>query len=115
MSEIFIELYHDEDVSALIAELVRARGFSVLTTLQAGNLGKSDKDQLEFATSRQRALLTHNRIDFEELAKQYFEENKAHFGIIIAVRRLPNEMTQRLLEVLNQNTSDQMLNQILYI
>lgn len=115
MSEIFIELYHDEDVSALIAELVRARGFSVLTTLKAGNLGKSDAEQLEFAVSKKRVLLTHNRVDFEILAKEYFEQDKTHYGIIIAVRRLPNEMTQRLLGVLNYTTADEMINQIRYI
>ena len=115
MSEIFIELYHDEDVSALIAKMVRARGFSVLTTLEAGSLGKSDAEQLEFAVIQKRVLLTHNRVDFEILAKEYFEQNKTHYGIIIAVRRLPNEMTQRLLDVLNYTTADEMINQIRYI
>ncbi len=115
MSEIFIELYHDEDVSALIADLIRARGFSVLTTLEAGNLGKSDATQLEFSVNQKRVLLTHNRVDFEELAKQYFEENRNHYGIIIAVRRLPNEIAQRLLDVLNQSTADEMINQLRYI
>ena len=115
MSKIFIELYHDEDVSALIADLVRARGFSALTTLQAENTGKSDAEQLEFAASGQKVLLTHNRVDFERLAQNYFEQDKTHHGIIIAVRRLPNEMAQRLLEILNQTTADEMINQIRYI
>lgn len=115
MNEIFIELYTDEDVGALIAKLIRARGFSVLTTLEAENLGKSDAEQLAFAVSQEKVLLTHNRVDFEKLAKRYFEQNKTHFGIIIAVRRLPNEMARRLLELLNQNTADEMINQIRYI
>ena len=115
MSNIFIELYNDEDVSVLIAKLVKARGFSVLTTLEADNLGKSDAEQLEFAVSQARVLLTHNRVDFENLASEYFEQDKTHNGIIIAVRRLPNEMVQRLLEVLNQITADEMINQIRYI
>jgi hypothetical protein len=115
MSEIFIELYNDEDVSALIANLIRARGFSVLTTLEAGNLGKSDAQQLEFAVSREKVLLTHNRVDFEDLARFYFDNNISHSGIIIAVRRLPNEMAQRLLFILNHVTADEMINQIRYI
>jgi hypothetical protein len=115
MSEIFIDLYHDEDVSVLIAELIKARGFSVVTTLEAGNLGKSDAEQLKFAVNGKRVLLTHNRVDFEELAKQYFEQGKTHYGIIMAVRRLPNETVQRLLEILNHTTSDEMIDQIRYI
>lgn len=115
MSNIFIELYDDEDVSVLIADLIRARGFSVLTTLEAGNLGKSDAEQLEFAVSQERVLLTHNRMDFEKLALEYFEQEKTHYGIIVAVRRLPNEMAQRLFDILNQTTADEMINQIRYI
>ena len=115
MSEIFIELYLDEDVSILIADLIKARGFSVMTTHQAGNLGKSDAEQFEFAANQKKVLLTHNRVDFENLAKKYFAENKMHYGIIIAVRRLPNEMVQRILKILNHNTADEMINQIIYV
>lgn len=75
----------------------------------------SDEEQLEFAVNEKRVLLTHNRVDFEELATQYFQENKTHYGIIIAVLRLPNETVKRLLEILNQNTVDEMINQIRYI
>ena len=115
MNDIFIEIYTDEDISAIIAKSVKARGFSVLTTLEAENLGTSDAAQLAFATARKKVLLTHNRVDFEQIAKQYFEQNKDHHGIIIAVRRLPNEITQRLLEILNDATADEMINQIRYI
>lgn len=115
MNGVFIELYADEDVSAIISKSVKARGFSVLTTLEVGNLGKSDAEQLGFAAAEKRVLLTHNRVDFEELAKEYFEQDKTHHGIIIAVRRLPNEITKRLLQILNYTTADEMINQIRYV
>lgn len=68
MNRLFIELYLDEDVSVLVAKLVRARGFLVTTTLEEGQLGNSDSRQLDYAVSRQKTLLTHNRDDFEKLA-----------------------------------------------
>lgn len=111
----FIEVYLDEDVSVLVAELIRARGFSVVTTLEANNLGKSDSDQLEFAVSSKKALLTHNRVDFEKMAADYFDAGRDHFGIIIAVRRFPNDIVSRLLTILNQTTSEELINQIRYI
>jgi hypothetical protein len=40
MSRLFIELYLDEDVDVLIAQLLRARGFVVVTTQEAGQLRK---------------------------------------------------------------------------
>jgi hypothetical protein len=48
---LFIELYLDEDVDVLIADLLRARGFSVLTTRDAGRLHATDEEQLAFAAA----------------------------------------------------------------
>lgn len=115
MSPIFIELYLDEDVSVLIADLLRARGFSASTTVEAGNRGFSDREQLEYAIAQRRTLLTHNRADFEKLAKEFFSEQRTHGGIIIAVRRLPGDITSRLLAILNSMTHDEIQNQVLYI
>src|SRR5438552_1467551 len=115
MNRLFLELYLDEDVDVLVADLVRARGFNVVTTQEAGRKQKADDDQLAFAAGQQRTLVTHNRVDFEELAQQYFADSKAHSGIIIAVRRAPYEIAQRLLVILNHVTADEMTDQIRYI
>ncbi len=112
MSRLFLELYFDEDVSVLVADLVRARGFTATTTLEAGNLGKSDAEQLAHAVGQRQTFLTHNRADFERIAQQYFAAGRTHNGIIIAVRRPARELAQRLLFVLNQVTADEMENQL---
>ena len=49
MSRLFIELYLDEDVSALVAGLLRARGFDVETTHDAGRTASDDAGQLAYA------------------------------------------------------------------
>ena len=115
MSELFIELYLDEDVSVLIAELIRARGFTAVTTREAKQLANDDSEQLAYAASQRKAIVTHNRTDIEDMAKQYFETDQEHYGIIIAVRRSPYEIARRLLRILNQVTADEMQNQIRYI
>ena len=115
MSRLFIELYLDEDVSVLVAELLRARGFRAVTTREAGLLGQSDEAQLEYAAGGRRAFLTHNRADFETLAREYFAAGRTHHGVIIAVRRPPHDIVTRLLAVLNHTTADEMENQLRYI
>ncbi len=115
MSGLFIELYLDEDVSVLIAELIRARGFSAVTTRDAGQLGGDDTHQLAYAVRQQKAFLTHNRVDFENLATEYFETQQSHPGIIIAVRRSPYELTRRLVKILNHVTAAELKDQIRYI
>lgn len=114
MSRLFVSLYLDEDVSAILAKAVRGRGFDLLTTQEAGKLGNDDSGQLAFAVDERRALLTHNRADFERLAEEYFIAERFHHGIVIAVRRPPREILARLLPLLNRFTADEMENRVLY-
>jgi len=83
---IFIRVYLDKDVDVLVATLLRSRGFEAITALQAAQLGNTDADQLVYSVSQRSAILTHNRIDFEDLARAYFAQEKLHYGIIIATR-----------------------------
>jgi hypothetical protein len=115
VSQLFIELYLDEDVDVLVAELIRARGFVVLTTREAGQLGNDDATQLAYAVSQQKTFFTHNRTDFETLAQSYFAAGQTHYGIIIAVRHDPYELVRRLLVILNQVTADEIQDQLRYI
>jgi predicted nuclease of predicted toxin-antitoxin system len=115
VTNIFIELYLDEDVSVLVADLVRARGFTAITTREAGRLHASDADQLAYAISQRKTFLTHNRADFEALAQTYFATSQTHYGIVIAVRRPPYEIVRRLSLILNQVTADEIQNQLRYI
>ena len=71
-------LYTDEDMSALVATLLRSRGFDVITVPEQSTLGKTDRQQLEFATSLNRCILTHNRVDFERLHLAYIDETKQY-------------------------------------
>lgn len=114
--KLFIELYLDEDVSVLLAKLLRARGFEVITTTQdAKRLGASDKEQLEYAIRKEKVLLTHNRLHFEKLHKGYSRGNKNHCGIIIATRQNEYITLKRLLKILDNVSADEMKNQLRYI
>jgi predicted nuclease of predicted toxin-antitoxin system len=111
----YIKLYLDEDVSVLVGQIIRARGFDVLTTRDAGNLAASDADQLKFAAQNERVFLTHNRLDFERLAVAYHESGERHSGVVIAVRRSPSQMAARLFPILNATDATEMIDQIRYV
>jgi hypothetical protein len=115
VNDLFISLYLDEDVDIIIADFVRSHGFNATTTSFEGNKGRSDIAQLSFASERRLTLLTHNRHDFELLAKKYFELQRDHYGIIVAVQRPPFEIARRLLSILNNFSADEFKNQIRYI
>ena len=46
--------------SARLAEALRRRDYDVETTVEAGTMEASDEEQLAYAVSQQRALVTHN-------------------------------------------------------
>ncbi len=115
MTRVFIELYFDEDVSDIAARSLRSRGYRVLTTQETMRKRATDTDQLAYAASQNLTVVTHNRVDFEQLAAKYFSEGRDHAGIIIAVRRPVAEIVLRLLKVLDRFTADEIKNQLIYI
>jgi hypothetical protein len=112
---LFIELYLDEDVDVLLADLVRARGFCAVTTRDADRLGASDLEQLDWAADQHKTFLTHNREHFELLAAEFHAAARTHAGIIITERHPPYEILRRLLRILNHVTADEMRDQIRYV
>jgi hypothetical protein len=46
VSSLFIYLYLDEDVNVLVSDLLKARGFDVITARDAGKLQATDQSNL---------------------------------------------------------------------
>ena len=96
-----LRVYLDEDVDVLLAQLLRSRGFDCTFALEANHLRWTDEQHLEWATSEERIVITHNRVDFVELARQCWSRSKDHAGIVLAVRRANTyDLTRRVLPVL---------------
>lgn len=108
-------LYLDEDVSALLATVLRARGIDTITAREEGMLGQPDPLQFRKAISMERVLVTHNRSDFENLHREYAGQQMPHFGVIVAQRRDVYEIARRLGLLLDTLAADEIQNQLLYI
>jgi hypothetical protein len=59
--KLFADIYLDEDVSVLVAVLLRGRGLDAVTAVAEGMLGQDDSAQLARAASMARCVVTHNR------------------------------------------------------
>ncbi|MDY6806390.1 MAG: DUF5615 family PIN-like protein [Cyanobacteriota bacterium] len=115
MNNIFAKVYFDEDVSVLVATLLVARGLNAGTARDQGMLSESDDRQLAYAAATNRCLVTHNRLDFEKLHAQYLNNNRLHFGIVIASRKSPYEIAKRVAILLDTFTADEIANQLFYV
>jgi hypothetical protein len=74
-------LYADENFDYAVVEELRRLGHDVLTALAAGRANQriADPDQLAFAISLGRAVLTFNRSHFGRLHRQV----RPHCGILV--------------------------------
>ena len=80
-----VRLYLDEDAQrTTLVRALRARQVDVLTATEAGTIGFSDAEQLEFAASRNRTVFTFNRGDFAKLHTEYVQREQEHSGIIVS-------------------------------
>jgi uncharacterized protein with PIN domain len=76
-----IKLYLDADVHPRIALVLRERGFDALSAQEIERKEISDEEQLEFAISQDKAILTHNTGHFAKLHKDCMDAGKEHNGI----------------------------------
>ena len=115
VSALYIHLYFDEDVSVRIVDNLSTRGFDVLSSRDADMLGTSDDEQMLYAVSLRRTIVTHNRVDFESEHRKFVESGLKHYGVIIVKRRKPEEVVTRLLALLDSVSADEIENQLRYI
>ncbi|MEO8496798.1 MAG: DUF5615 family PIN-like protein [Planctomycetota bacterium] len=60
MAETAIRLHLDESVTVAFVASLRGRGIDVTASVDAGLVGASDEQQLRFASSQGRVLITHD-------------------------------------------------------
>ncbi|ETW94528.1 MAG: hypothetical protein ETSY1_34465 [Candidatus Entotheonella factor] len=77
-----IRFHLDENVSSAIARALQRRGVDITITPEQGMIGSSDEEQLAFALSEQRVLVTHDT-DFFAL----IDAKPSHAGIVYCDKR----------------------------
>ena len=101
-----IKLYLDEDVIPLLARDLRDRGYEAVSAGEANNLGFSDRDQMDYACAHGRALLTHNRNDFLEIATEYATNQITYPGILYVPQVPYAQLLHRMLRFLSEASEE---------
>ena len=97
-----MKYYLDEDLSPKIAEILRRAGIDTVSAHEVGMLQASDLEQLEYASSQKRCLVTRNRNDFIRLTLYFFNENRPHFGVLIVPYSYPGDRFSSIAEALKK-------------
>src|SRR6185369_1516562 len=86
----------DEDLSPNVAEIARGLGLDVVYVHEIDRRGYPDPDQLHFAASEGRVLITRNRDDFIRLTISWFQIGRLHAGVLIVPHSLPSHRPDRI-------------------
>ena len=112
------EIYLDEDTQSdgLIAAL-RSRGINLMTTSEAGMSKRTDDDQLRFAASVNRVIITSNIADFARLHAQWLKQGLGHSGLILICQQKwgPGELARRIIRALADPPGKDMRNRIEFL
>ncbi len=110
-----IRLYLDEMIPVVLAAVLCQYGYDVLTAKEANMCGKSDEDQLAFAVSNRRAIITFNIKDFVLLHQSWLSEGKEHFGIIVSPEMRISKLIHICLRLLGRTESKDLINQLRFL
>lgn len=107
-----VRFHLDENVDPALAEALRRRGIDVTTSAESGLNGYSDREQVEFAGTQGRVVVTHDS-DFLRLAK----EGVSHCGIVFCpVRRFSvGRVTMALVALWRYRTAEEMVGRIEFL
>jgi uncharacterized protein with PIN domain len=106
-----IRFYLDEHIPNAVAEGLRRRGVDVLTVQEAGRSGLSDPEQLAFALSEQRMVITMDS-DFLILASHGI----THAGIAYAgPNRSIGEMIGSVMLLYDVLTQNEIINHVEFL
>ncbi len=109
------KLHLNEHLSPRLAAQLRAYGFDVTSTLEVNMVEADDDEQLAYAASSGRAIVTFNHKDFAARHDRYMETGKHHWGIILSTEESMDVMRRRLLKLLNAVSADELKNQIRWL
>jgi hypothetical protein len=113
-----VRLYIDED--AIHREVVvglRARGFDVLTPVEAEMVSRDDEDHLDAAATRGRAVYSFNARDFYRIHTEWVTAGRGHAGIILAEqqRYSAGEQIRRLAALVSTLSAEEMQNRVEFL
>ncbi len=110
-----LRIYLNENLSWKIAKALSEYGYDVVSSYEVGMNTTDDETQLAHAVSERRAVLTNNFGDFVRLCNEYASTGKDHWGVIFTTKCRNQTVINRLRNLLETLTSEQMKNQIRWL
>jgi hypothetical protein len=100
-----VKVYLDEDLSPIIARILRHKGVDAVSAHELGKVQLEDRAQLAEATQAGRAVITANVVDFLVLAHDAVARNADHAGIILVPSSFRGDEFQAIADAVHRVVS----------
>ncbi len=88
--------YLNENIAVQVSPLLSAYHITSFHTLNVGNQGVTDEEQLQYASQKGYILATHNRKDFRKIHTSWLGDAKTHSGIVLLTCGTPENISIRI-------------------
>lgn len=105
----------DEDIHKKAAEQLRLRGYDTIHVLESHRGGLPDEDQLVFAHSVNRILVSFNMRDYVKLHESFEHAQKEHSGSILSKQIPIGELIKKLAAELHERDHEDFRNSIYFL
>lgn len=108
-------IFLDENFPEALVRPLRRDGVDVLTVSEAARKSFPDEEQLEFATTYGRVVLTFDVRDFSVLAAKWAREGRIHSGILLTNQRSIAELHTGVMRLWREETPESMANTVRWL
>ena len=109
------KLLLDEHIWVQLATLLRKQGFDVTHVDEIGLDHTPDPEIFRAAVENHRAVVTFNIKHFVPLARQYSEEGKEHYGIVVSDEIPQGELQRRMTKLLKSVSAEELKNMVRFL
>lgn len=109
------KLYLDEDITDLLARVLRSAGYDVVSAHEVGMRGKSDREQLMYAIAEGRAILSFNVAHFPNLARWADDNQIEHCGIVVSNQLDFKDLLHRVRALLDNVSAEDLRNNFIWL
>lgn len=109
------KLYLDEDITDLLARVLRTIGYDVVSAHEVNMNRRTDEEQIFYAIKNKRAILTCNISHFTNLARKCYQDNISHYGVIVTPQLNFKEMLKRVINLLDNNSFNDLKDRYIWL
>ena len=110
-----IKLLLDEHIWEGLVDHLIERGYDIAHINRLGKQSIDDSEVFDLAVSQDRAVLTFNHRDFVPIARERYERELEHAGLILSIQLPRGELLRQVVNLLSSLSAEELRNTVRWL